>query len=490
MDKYRGKFFSVIIQPKINSDFWLSSPNDDKINAALMKSCFPLFTEIKYVLSVLKIETVNGKTTIPISKFAVGSETSVKTHIPHYQIYLEFRYLVRLTKIYQQLNLFLTNRVHIVIQKVYNSNYMDYCLKPTSNFEFNSNYYWNIKFTNGTLLKDKLLINLRPKLREIKKNYLKGQALLLKIVNSTPDDRTGIWLCDIIGGTGKTAFFQTIIDDTIANGMYLRVSEGVERLSAKLRKKIKNRLETKKGYPKFIWINFGRTVEESSLKAFADFAEQILDGMLDDNFGNTAQEDFVGLPYVNLIVTANTPPNLKHLTGDRLKLLTLFPVHEYNENKILELKESLLIPIYIEIKVRILKSFQNNLDYKFAVRLQTDNFIETTFSKFSWFNELLENVNSFKKLMSSRPYKISERLETKWISTTPYQLQSDIFQVYQKALFHSSTVKGKNASQTFIEASSFPNSRCKVYLYNEIDKAKPNQNIESLDFFYPINGLT
>ena len=132
-----------------------------------MKSCFPLFTEIKYVLSVLKIETVNDKTTILISKFAFGTETSVETHIPHYQIYLEFRYLVRLTKIYQQLNLFLTNRVHIVIQKVYNSNYMDYCLKPTSNFEFNSNYYWNIKFTNGTLLKDKLLINLRPKSREI-----------------------------------------------------------------------------------------------------------------------------------------------------------------------------------------------------------------------------------------------------------------------------------------------------------------------------------
>ena len=92
---------------------------------------------------------------------------------------------------------------------------------------------------------------------------------------------------------------------------------GVERMSAKLRKKINDRLESGKGYLKTIWINFGRTVEEGSLKAFSDFAEQILDGMLDDNFGNTGAGDFVPLPYVNLVVTANTPPNLNQLTSDR-----------------------------------------------------------------------------------------------------------------------------------------------------------------------------
>ena len=148
---------------------------------------------------------------------------------------------------------------------------------------------------------------MRPKLKEIKNNYLTGQQLLLNIALSEPDDRTGIWLADIIGGTGKTAFFQTIIDDIKLKGLYLRVSEGVERLSAKLRRKISTRLEKNEGYPRFIWVNFGRTVEEGSLKAFADFAEQILDGMLDDNFGNTGSDGFVGLPYVNLIVTANTP---------------------------------------------------------------------------------------------------------------------------------------------------------------------------------------
>ena len=49
---------------------------------------------------------------------------------------------------------------------------------------------------------------MRPKLKTIKDNYLTGQKLLLKIVTSDPDDRTGIWLSDIIGETGKTAFFK------------------------------------------------------------------------------------------------------------------------------------------------------------------------------------------------------------------------------------------------------------------------------------------
>ena len=161
----------------------------------------------------------------------------------------------------------------------------------------------------------------------------------MNIALSEPDDRTGIWLAYIIGETEKIALLQTIIDDTELKVLYLRVSEGVERLSAKLRRKIRTRLEKNEGYPRFIWVNFGRTVEKGSLKAFADFAEQILDGMLDDNFGNTGSADFVGLPYVNLIVTANTPPNLKHLTGDRIKLLTLFPI--YKNIKTFELEDSI-----------------------------------------------------------------------------------------------------------------------------------------------------
>ena len=123
-----------------------------------------------------------------------------------------------------------------------------------------------------------------------------GQELLKKIITSEPDDRTGIWLADVLGSTGKTVFFQSQIEDAEINGLYLRVTEGVERLSAKLRKKINGRLESGKGYPKTIWINFG----------------------------NTGSGDFVPLPYVNLVVRANTPPNLNKLTGDRLNIFCSF----------------------------------------------------------------------------------------------------------------------------------------------------------------------
>lgn len=468
-DKYRAKFISVILQPKVDSKFWLSFPSDNSIQDRLMETSFPLFTEIVHYLSIIKVETINGKNKIPVLSFAFGTETSKKTKIPHYQIYLEFKYLVRLTRVYEKLNELLINRVHISTKKVYNENYKEYCTKLTSNFEFDSKYYWNVKIINNKLVNTQLvrLIDMRPKLKTVKDNYLTGQKLLLDIALSEPDDRTGIWLSDIIGGTGKTAFFQTIIDDISLKGLYLRVSEGVERLSAKLRKKIKNRLETNQGYPKFIWINFGRTVEENSLRAFADFAEQILDGMLDDNFGNTGGSDFVPLPYVNLIVTANTPPNLKHLTSDRLKLLTLFPI--YKNIDIFELEDSILIPVYVEIKVRILKRFPNNPQYKFKLKLQNDEFIRMNFSKFSWFNKLLKNIAIFKQFEYSKEYGSNfyqGKLETEWISASPSSLQSDIFQVYQKALFHSATVHGKASSEMFVEASSFKDSIPIVYKYS------------------------
>lgn len=122
-------------------------------------------------------------------------------------------------------------------------------------------------------------------------------------------------------------------------------------------------MKNRKGYPRTIWINFGRTVEESSLKAFADFAEQILDGMLDDNFGNTPTGDFVSLPYVNLIVTANIPSNLNQLTNDRLKLMSLFPV----KNESGKIVDSFLLPIFVKLLIRILKSFPSNFEYCITV---------------------------------------------------------------------------------------------------------------------------
>lgn len=57
---------------------------------------------------------------------------------------------------------------------------------------------------------------------------------------------------------------------------------------------------------------------------FSDFGEQIVDGMLDNNFANTGCKDFIPLPYINLIVTANT---MYQLTGDKIKLMTFFPIY-------------------------------------------------------------------------------------------------------------------------------------------------------------------
>lgn len=54
--------------------------------------------------------------------WAFGTETSVDTKIPHYQIYLEFDRLIKNSSVYQSLNELLVNRVHIVTKKVYNSN--------------------------------------------------------------------------------------------------------------------------------------------------------------------------------------------------------------------------------------------------------------------------------------------------------------------------------------------------------------------------------
>ena len=287
-DYYRGKYISVILQPKVDANLW-QSVSDKKISKILMLSGFPLWTEVVDALKNLKVETINKKTTIGPLKFVFGTETGGKTKIPHYQIFIEFKYLIRTTRLKEALESYFEDRAFILVQKVYTQDYEDYCKKKTSNFEFESDYYWNKKFESNkekylTSIKkeEERLIILRKDLSMIKQNYFTGQKLLYMIANSEPDGRSAYWIADVIGNTGKTKFFQTIIDDPA--GLYLRVSDGLERLSAKLRKKITARLEKNLGYPQFIWVNFGRTVSENALKTFADFGEQILDGMLDDNF--------------------------------------------------------------------------------------------------------------------------------------------------------------------------------------------------------------
>ena len=452
-----------MIQPKIKSEVWLSCESAEIFTSLLLGCSFPLHTEIQYALEKLEGLAANTSRSVKPKVWAFGTETSVDTKIPHYQIYLEFEKLIRNSSVYQSLDALLANRVHIVTKKVYNSQYKDYCLKDSSNLNFDSKYYWNIKLSSKDLKKVKFsLVSLRPNLKMIQTNLMTGQELLKKIITSEPDDRTGIWLADVIGNTGKTVFFQSQIEDPEINGLYLRVTEGVERLSAKLRKKINDRLEAGKGYPKTIWVNFGRTVEEGSLKAFSDFAEQILDGMLDDNFGNTGTGDFVALPYVNLVVTANTPPNLNQLTADRLKLMTLFPVKDESGKMV----DSFLLPVFVKISVRILKSFPSNLEYCFTVIPESFEFYADKYKDLPWFMDLVENVTRFEEFKLTPEYehqKYESRMVSKWVSSTPYNLQSDILSVYYKALAYSTTVSGRGSNQKFIEASSLKKGDFKVY---------------------------
>ena len=101
-------------------------------------------------------------------------------------------------------------------------------MKDSSNRDFNSKYYWNVKLSSENKKKIGIsLVSLRPNLKMIQTNLMTGQELLKKIIISEPDDRTGIWLADVLGSTGKTMFFQSQIENPEINGLYLWVSEGV-----------------------------------------------------------------------------------------------------------------------------------------------------------------------------------------------------------------------------------------------------------------------
>lgn len=75
----------------------------------------------------------------------------------------------------------------------------------------------------------------------------------------------------------------------------------------------------------------------------------------------------------------------------------------------------------------------------------------------------MENVKRFEEFRLTPKYecqKYESRMISKWIATTPYNLQSDVLSVYHKALAYSTTVR---SSQSFIEASLLNNSSFKVY---------------------------
>ena len=122
-----------------------------------------MHTEIQYALEKLEGLTANTSRSVKPKIWAFGTETSVDTKIPHYQIYLEFEKLIRNSSVYRSLDALLANRVHIVTKKVYNSQYKNYCLKNSFNLNFDSKYYWNIKLSSENLKLKKSKISLaRP----------------------------------------------------------------------------------------------------------------------------------------------------------------------------------------------------------------------------------------------------------------------------------------------------------------------------------------
>lgn len=182
----RSKYLSVVIQPKIKSEVWLNCSSASMFTCLLLSCSFPLYTEIQYALENLEGLTANTLKSVKAKVWSFGTETSVDTKIPHYQIYLEFDKLVRNSSVYKALDELLDNRVHIVTKKVYNSQYKEYYIKTSSNFNFNSNYYWNVKLSSENLKIRKPksnLLNLRPNLKNIKMNLMTGQKLLKKKLN-------------------------------------------------------------------------------------------------------------------------------------------------------------------------------------------------------------------------------------------------------------------------------------------------------------------
>ena len=120
----------------------------------------------------------------------------------------------------------------------------------------------------------------------------------------------------------------------------------------------------------------------------------------------------------------------------------------------------------MKISVRILKSFPNQLEYYFTVIPECFDFYCDKYKDLPWFMELVENVTRFEEFKRTPEYerqKYESRLISKWITTTPYNLQSDILSVYYKALAYSTTVSGRASNQKFIEASSLNKNYFKVY---------------------------
>ena len=142
--------------------------------------------------------------------------------------------------------------------------------------------------------------------------------------------------------------------------------------------------------------------------------------------------------------------------------MTLFPVKDESGRMV----DSFLLPVFVKIPVRILKSFPSNLEYCFTVIPESFEFYADKYKDFPWFMNLVDNVTRFEKFKLTPEYerqKYESKLISKWVPSVPYNLQSDILSVYYKALAYATTVSGRGSNQKFIEDSSLEKDNFKVY---------------------------
>lgn len=128
--------------------------------------------------------------------------------------------------------------------------------------------------------------------------------------------------------------------------------------------------------------------------------------------------------------------------------MTLFPV----KNESGKMVDSFLLPVFVQILVRILKAFPSHLEYCFTVIPESLEFYSDKYKDFPWFMKLVENVSHFEAFRLTPEYerqKYESRMVSKLVSSTPYNVQSDIYilSVYYKALAYSTTVSGRGSNQ-------------------------------------------
>ena len=87
---YRGKFISVVIQQRVPADYWSESHTDEEIEKTLLDSKFPTWLGVTYALKNTKGIDINKQLPRVPMAWAFGTETSVETKIPHYQMLTGF----------------------------------------------------------------------------------------------------------------------------------------------------------------------------------------------------------------------------------------------------------------------------------------------------------------------------------------------------------------------------------------------------------------